>query len=199
MFKIERFLSGLEDLNAKFKLVLFSDFAFSFMHDNLLSFLHSFTIAFFLNSKWRVKFFGLIWDQSLNFQDDVITFSNPLDINWLNYLHDLTPSFMLMSLDNANSTIFHNAPANLSRKLISIGKSNETIINIRITQKFSYSFKLTFNTGCSVKFFRYQFYFCDGLSNVSSTSSYHQSRIKNWFMLEIRIRWRYDHDWENNL
>lgn len=35
-----------------------------------------------------------------------------------------------MSLDNANSTIFHNAPANLSRKLISIGKSNETIINI---------------------------------------------------------------------
>uniref|UniRef100_A0A915DT59 Maturase K n=1 Tax=Ditylenchus dipsaci TaxID=166011 RepID=A0A915DT59_9BILA len=73
--------------------------------DAYLSFLHSFTIAY-LSSHPK-------WSRSLE------CFANPLDELWNDYLHRLTPSFMLMSLENP-SRAFVNEDIDFSSRFISI-------------------------------------------------------------------------------
>lgn len=83
--QLKQFLGALEELNAKFKLIIFSELMPLFQHDHFLAFLHPYLLAFLSTSKWA---------QNLE------TFQSPLDPRWNDFLHQLTPSFMLMSLEN---------------------------------------------------------------------------------------------------
>ena len=81
------FLGALEELNAKFKIVIFSDMSVLFNKNAYLSFLYSFLFQFLTSSKWS---------------GDMEIFNSPLDKRWNIFLHQLTPSFILMSIENAS-------------------------------------------------------------------------------------------------
>lgn len=106
--QIDRFLNSLEELNAKFKLVWFRELRPLYQKDTVLSFLHSFMLGYLNQSKWR---------------DEVQEFASPADPAWSAYLHRLTPSFLLMSLENPRSDIFPQE-VDLQSKLPSIGRCN---------------------------------------------------------------------------
>ncbi|KAL3083269.1 hypothetical protein niasHS_011071 [Heterodera schachtii] len=110
--QIKQFLGGLEELNAKFKLVTFTELTPLFKSDTFLAFLHPFILCWIAKSKWA---------ENLEF------FTSPLDEKWNDYLHQLTPSFMLLSLDNAPDII--KEPINFSDRFISLAFSliNEAI------------------------------------------------------------------------
>uniref|UniRef100_A0A915M0L1 ATP-dependent RNA helicase DDX60 PIN-like domain-containing protein n=1 Tax=Meloidogyne javanica TaxID=6303 RepID=A0A915M0L1_MELJA len=72
--QLKHFLCALEELNAKFKIVVFSDLSVLFNKNGYLS-------------KWS---------------GDIEIFNSPLDKRWNVFLHQLTPSFILMSLENAS-------------------------------------------------------------------------------------------------
>jgi hypothetical protein len=92
-------------LNAKFKLVIFTDMSALFQQDTFLRFLHPFMLAFLDTSQWA---------------DDVERFKSPLDARWADYLHQLTPSFMLMSPEDAHKEVFPGQ-IDFATKFISIG------------------------------------------------------------------------------
>jgi hypothetical protein len=98
----------LEDLNAKFKLVVFSEMAALFQKDDYLRFLHPFLLAFLSTSKWALN---------------IEIFQSPLDERWNDFLHQLTPSFMLMSLENLPEKIYRS-DADFANRFISIGIFN---------------------------------------------------------------------------
>lgn len=80
-------MTALDELNAKFILVWFSDLKPLFAKDQYLQFLHSFVLSYLSKSKWA---------------DAIECFKNPLDEKWSNFLYRLTPSFLLISLENAS-------------------------------------------------------------------------------------------------
>lgn len=63
-----------------------------FAKDQYLQFLHSFVIAYLSKSKWG---------------DTIECFKNPLDEKWNDFLYRLTPSFLLISLENASKNFVH--------------------------------------------------------------------------------------------
>nr|CAD2178996.1 unnamed protein product [Meloidogyne enterolobii] len=85
--QLKHFLCALEELNAKFKIVVFSDLSVLFNKNGYLSFLYSYLLRFLTSSKWS---------------GDIEIFNSPLDKRWNVFLHQLTPSFILMSLENAS-------------------------------------------------------------------------------------------------
>lgn len=85
--QFKHFLCALEELNAKFKIVVFSDLSVLFNKNAYLSFLYSYLLRFLTSSKWN---------------GDIEIFNSPLDKRWNTFLHQLTPSFILMSLENAS-------------------------------------------------------------------------------------------------
>lgn len=103
---MNKFLNSLADLNAKFILVWFTDLKALYEQDSRLSFLHSFTIAYLTKnlSKWEAT---------------IECFSNLLDEKWNDLLHRLTPSFLLMSLENPKEEIFNEI--DFSSRFISTG------------------------------------------------------------------------------
>ena len=84
---------------------MFSELAPLFQQDAFLSFLHSFMHAYLAKSKWA---------------DDIEIFKSPLDPRWNDYLHQLTPSFMLISLENAPPEVFPEQ-IDFASRFISIG------------------------------------------------------------------------------
>ncbi|KAI3421972.1 hypothetical protein GPALN_012509 [Globodera pallida] len=101
--QVKQFLGGLEELNAKFKLVTFTELAPLFQQDAFLAFLHPFLLSWVAKSKWA---------------DDLDTFKSPLDEKWNDYLYQLTPSFMLLSLENPPNIV--NEPINFADRFISL-------------------------------------------------------------------------------
>jgi len=87
-------------------LIWFSDLVPLFQQDAYLSFLHPFIIGYLSQSKWGKS---------------MECFQNPMDEKWLDYLHRLTPSFLIMSLENASEN-FVKEEINFSTRFISIGK-----------------------------------------------------------------------------
>jgi hypothetical protein len=101
--QINRFLTSLEDLNAKFKLVWFRDLRRLYQKDTVLSFFHVFMLTYLKQSKWA---------------EEIDEFASPADPQWASYLHRLTPSFLLMSLENPRKEVFEEI--DLQSKLPSI-------------------------------------------------------------------------------
>uniref|UniRef100_A0A0N5BAM6 Helicase ATP-binding domain-containing protein n=1 Tax=Strongyloides papillosus TaxID=174720 RepID=A0A0N5BAM6_STREA len=91
--QINRFLGNLVSLGAKFKLIVFKDMAQLFDQDTILSFYYHFMLAYLKKS---------VYAKHLEY------FNNPIEDSWSEYLANLTPSFMLMSIDNAPPVVSNN-------------------------------------------------------------------------------------------
>ncbi|ETN83090.1 DEAD/DEAH box helicase [Necator americanus] len=83
--QIDRFLQQFVNFGGKFKLVVFTDFASIFARDTTLGFARATAIAHVSTGP---------------FAKDLIYFTSPIDPNWGRLLHDLTPSFLMISTDN---------------------------------------------------------------------------------------------------
>ncbi|CEF68343.1 Helicase, C-terminal domain and DNA/RNA helicase, DEAD/DEAH box type, N-terminal domain and Helicase, superfamily 1/2, ATP-binding domain and P-loop containing nucleoside triphosphate hydrolase domain-containing protein [Strongyloides ratti] len=91
--QINRFLSNLVNLGAKFKLIVFKDMAQLFSQDTILNFYYHFMLAYLKKSPYS---------KHLEF------FNNPIEDTWSEYLGNLTPSFMLMSINDASKIVSPN-------------------------------------------------------------------------------------------
>jgi len=111
-----------------------------FQHDHFLAFLHPYLLAFLSTSKWA---------QNLE------TFQSPLDPRWNDFLHQLTPSFMLMSLENPPVNVSPDPNVertsaepkmdfDFSRRFISIGTS-EKLIYLKTISIYPSFFSLSSN------------------------------------------------------
>uniref|UniRef100_A0A1I8AIS0 Helicase ATP-binding domain-containing protein n=1 Tax=Steinernema glaseri TaxID=37863 RepID=A0A1I8AIS0_9BILA len=103
--QVDRFLNSLKNIGGKFKLVWFSDFLPLYEADTVLSFLHSFLLAHISQTQ---------------FGHDVIEFRNPLDPKWNDFLHQLTPSFLLTSTDNVSEDVVKKPEIDFAPKLQTI-------------------------------------------------------------------------------
>uniref|UniRef100_A0A158PA69 DEAD/DEAH box helicase n=1 Tax=Angiostrongylus cantonensis TaxID=6313 RepID=A0A158PA69_ANGCA len=83
--QIDRFLNQFMTFGGKFKLIVFTDFASEFVGDTTLSFSRAVAIAHVSTGP---------------FAKDLIYFTSPIDPNWERFLHDVTPSFLMISTDN---------------------------------------------------------------------------------------------------
>ncbi|VDM54329.1 unnamed protein product [Angiostrongylus costaricensis] len=83
--QIDRFLNQFMTFGGKFKLVVFTDFTSQFSGDTTLSFSRAVAIAHVSTGP---------------FAKDLIYFTSPVDPNWERFLHDVTPSFLMISTDN---------------------------------------------------------------------------------------------------
>ncbi|VDM69088.1 unnamed protein product [Strongylus vulgaris] len=86
--QIDRFLQQFVNFGGKFKLVVFTDFASMFARDTTLGFARATAIAHISTGP---------------FAKDLVYFSSPVDPNWAQFLHDLTPSFLMISTDNVTT------------------------------------------------------------------------------------------------
>ncbi|EYC27342.1 hypothetical protein Y032_0009g662 [Ancylostoma ceylanicum] len=83
--QLDRFLQQFVNFGGKFKLVVFTDFASMFARDTTLAFARATAIAHISTGP---------------FSKDLVYYSSPVDPNWGRFLHDLTPSFLMISTDN---------------------------------------------------------------------------------------------------
>ncbi|KHJ87978.1 hypothetical protein OESDEN_12230 [Oesophagostomum dentatum] len=83
--QLDRFLEQFLNFGGKFKLVVFTDFASMFARDTTLAFARATAIAHISTGPYA---------------KDLVYFSSPVDPNWGQFLHDLTPSFLMISTDN---------------------------------------------------------------------------------------------------
>ncbi|WKX99102.1 hypothetical protein Q1695_014184 [Nippostrongylus brasiliensis] len=83
--QIDKFLQQFVNFGGKFKLVVFTDFALQFSRDTTLGFARATAIAHVSAGP---------------FAKDLLFFTSPIDPNWERLLHDLTPSFIMVSTDN---------------------------------------------------------------------------------------------------
>ena len=83
--QVRAFFERLNDLHARYKLVWFTDFQHKYREDSVLNFMYTYLMAFLDASEYA---------------EFVEKFSNPLSPDWDRFLKRLTPSFMLMSVDN---------------------------------------------------------------------------------------------------
>uniref|UniRef100_A0AC35TV20 Helicase ATP-binding domain-containing protein n=1 Tax=Rhabditophanes sp. KR3021 TaxID=114890 RepID=A0AC35TV20_9BILA len=88
--QIERFLNNLVDLGAKFKLIVFTDLAPIFEQDTILNFYYKWMISYLENS---------------SFAKHLDIHASPLGPDWGDYLKNLTPSFMLMSIADPSKKV----------------------------------------------------------------------------------------------
>ena len=78
--QFDRFVGALDKVNGKFKLVYFEEFYALYQNESLLSYLFSFFLLYIKKSKYG---------------KDVKVFTSPFDENWIKFLSDVTPSFMV--------------------------------------------------------------------------------------------------------
>lgn len=83
--QIDRFLNQFMTFGGKFKLIVFTDFALQFARDTTLGFCRALAIAHVSTGP---------------FAKDLIYFTSPIDPNWERFVHDVTPSFLMISTDN---------------------------------------------------------------------------------------------------
>ncbi|CAD5216899.1 unnamed protein product [Bursaphelenchus okinawaensis] len=83
--QVRSFFERLNDLNAKYKLIWFTDLEHKYASDSVLNFFYNYLIAFL---------------DSTEYSKYVERFSSPLDPEWDSFLKRLTPSFLLMSVEN---------------------------------------------------------------------------------------------------
>lgn len=81
IFQIECFLRKLTELRAKYKLVAFTDFTPLYNQDTILSFYYNFMIVYLQKHE--------------KYHEDLEFFKNPLDVKYGDFLHRLTPSFLV--------------------------------------------------------------------------------------------------------
>jgi hypothetical protein len=157
--KIDRFLNSLEDLDAKFKLIWFSDLVPLFQQDAYLSFLHPFIIAYLSQSKWGRC---------------VECFQNPMDEKWLDYLHRLTPSFLIMSLGNASEN-FVKEEINFATRFISIGSDSISVMCVTCSYCLSFSGPTAHfdNTGGPLQLLHGQFLYSHGVSALYNSHQHY--------------------------
>ncbi|KAK0416353.1 hypothetical protein QR680_012435 [Steinernema hermaphroditum] len=103
--QVDKFLNSLKNIGGKFKLIWFSDFLSLYQSDTILSFLHSFLLAHISQTP---------------FGSEVLEFRNPLDPKWHNFLHQLTPSFLLTSTDNVSEDVVKKSEIDFAPKLQTI-------------------------------------------------------------------------------
>ncbi|TKR77167.1 hypothetical protein L596_018187 [Steinernema carpocapsae] len=100
--QVDRFLKSLQNIGGKFKLICFTDFQKLYEADTVLSYLHSFLLAHISQTP---------------FTNDVLEFKNPLDSKWQDFLHQLTPSFLLTSTDNVCEEVVKKTEIDFAPKL----------------------------------------------------------------------------------
>ncbi|KAI6202421.1 hypothetical protein M3Y96_00946700 [Aphelenchoides besseyi] len=88
--QVRAFFERLNDLNAKYKLVWFRDFEHKYKADVVLNFMYNYLVAFLDTSEYALY---------------VEKFSNPLAPEWEKFLKRLTPSFLLMSVENPSTNV----------------------------------------------------------------------------------------------
>lgn len=88
--QIDNFLQQFVNFGGKFKLVVFTDFALQFARDTTLSFARATAIAHVSAGP---------------FAKDLLYFTSPIDPTWAQFLHDLTPSFLMISTDNVTKEV----------------------------------------------------------------------------------------------
>lgn len=78
--QFERFVGALDKVNGKFKLVYFEQLYELYQEESMLSYLFSFFLLYIKKSKYG---------------KDVKVFESPFDSEWIKFLSDVTPSFMV--------------------------------------------------------------------------------------------------------
>lgn len=103
--QIDRFLQQFVNLGGKFKLVVFTDFATHFARDTTAAFARATAIAHVAAGP---------------FAKDLEYFSSPVDNKWTTFLHDLTPSFLMISTDNLTREACAQEDVNITPQLETI-------------------------------------------------------------------------------
>lgn len=104
--QVRSFFEKLDDLNAKYKLVWFQDLEHHYAQDSVLNFVYQYLKAFLDCSEYAKH---------------VERFTNPLDPEWDAFLKRLTPSFLLMSVENPSLSVVREE-VNFIPEFVSIGK-----------------------------------------------------------------------------
>uniref|UniRef100_A0A183EBN2 E3 ubiquitin-protein ligase listerin n=1 Tax=Gongylonema pulchrum TaxID=637853 RepID=A0A183EBN2_9BILA len=103
--EIERFLELLLQRGGKFKLIWFMDLSALYAKDTVLNFLRSFVAAYLIQGKWK---------------EDIEEFSSPADPRWLQYIRELTPSFLMIGVENVSKNVAEKRELNFKELLASI-------------------------------------------------------------------------------
>uniref|UniRef100_A0A915PQL1 DEAD/DEAH box helicase n=1 Tax=Setaria digitata TaxID=48799 RepID=A0A915PQL1_9BILA len=103
--QIEVLLKQLSNLGGKFKLIWFTDLSVVYAKDTVLNFLHSFVAAYLLQCQWA---------------SDIEHFTNPSDSLWLKYMHELTPSFLMIGVDDVSKNVVADTGLGFKQLLASI-------------------------------------------------------------------------------
>ncbi|KAI6233832.1 hypothetical protein M3Y99_00875100 [Aphelenchoides fujianensis] len=88
--QVRAFFERLNDLNAKYKLIWFRDLEHKYKSDVVLNFMYTYLVSFLDANEYAPY---------------VEKFSNPLAPEWDHFLKRLTPSFLLMSVDNPSRNV----------------------------------------------------------------------------------------------
>jgi hypothetical protein len=104
--QVRAFFEHLNDLNAKYKLIWFTDLERKYEKDSILNFVYNYLMTFLDKSKWA---------------SNVEKFKNPLDPQWEDFLKRLTPSFLLMSIENPSKQVVSDE-VNFIPEFVSIRK-----------------------------------------------------------------------------
>ncbi|CAD5222230.1 unnamed protein product [Bursaphelenchus xylophilus] len=110
--QVRSFFERLNDLNAKYKLVWFTDLEHKYASDSVLNFIYNYLIAFLDSSEYA---------------QHIERFSSPVDPEWDAFLKRLTPSFLLMSIENPSLEVVRDeinfVPefASIAVQLITVG------------------------------------------------------------------------------
>ncbi|KAJ1365898.1 hypothetical protein KIN20_026366 [Parelaphostrongylus tenuis] len=103
--QIDRFLNQFMTFGGKFKLVVFTDFASQFARDTTLGFSRAVAIAHVSTGP---------------FAKDLIYFTSPIDPDWERFLHEVTPSFLMISMDNVTKEVCAQDDINVTPQLETI-------------------------------------------------------------------------------
>ncbi|KJH50124.1 DEAD/DEAH box helicase [Dictyocaulus viviparus] len=102
--QIDRFLNQFVNFGGKFKLVVFTDFASQFSRDTTLGFARATAISYVSAGPFAKVLYLKCWFVIISYLD-LIYFTSPVDPCWDHFLHDITPSFVMISTDNVTKEV----------------------------------------------------------------------------------------------
>ena len=96
-------------------MVVFTDFASLFSRDTTVAFIRATALAYLSSSQYA---------------KDMVYFTSPTDQSWDRFLADLTPSFLMISLDNFTKEVCAQEELDITPQLHTIGACRQFYSNL---------------------------------------------------------------------